>query len=423
MQTNLLEPTQACDVVVVGGGIVGLSAAYELASRGSDVVVIDRDTIGTGCAVGSAGHIVPSHVVPLAAPGAVRKAVRALIRRDGPLSMRWSMGPRLWSWLAGFVRSCTSEAVASAAPALSELGALSTRMIDEWISANGISCDQRRDGLIDVYGQEQAFEAARLAAEAVRSWGVSVDVLDAQGVRELEPALNDSTVGGVWFPDDGIVHPAKFLDGLKAATEARGVTLLSNVELIDVATTSNVIETLSTSRGDISPRHVVIATGAWTGGLAKFLGEKIPVIPGRGFSVTVDRPEQGPRRALLLGEKHIAIGPMGDELRLSGRFELGYFGTTPLPDRIDQIERLARSRLRLDERLTVRETWAGLRPVTPDGVPIISQSSRWENVTIATGHAMTGLSLGPGTGRVVAQLVHGEPTDIDTTRFSIARFQ
>jgi D-amino-acid dehydrogenase len=126
---------------------------------------------------------------------------------------------------------------------------------------------------------------------------------------------------------------------------------------------------------------------------------------------------------MLLGEKHVAVGPMGDQLRLSGRFELGHFSTTPDPKRIAEIERLARTRLDFDEQLTVRETWAGLRPVTPDGVPIISRSSRWENVTIATGHAMIGLSIGPGTGRLVSELVTGTPTTIDSSRFSISRFQ
>jgi D-amino-acid dehydrogenase len=126
---------------------------------------------------------------------------------------------------------------------------------------------------------------------------------------------------------------------------------------------------------------------------------------------------------MLLGEKHVAIGPMGDQLRLSGRFELGRFGTTPDPKRIADIERLARSRLDFDEQLNVRETWAGLRPVSPDGVPIISKSSTWDNVTIATGHAMIGLSIGPGTGRVVAHIVAGDQAEFDTGRFSIARFQ
>jgi D-amino-acid dehydrogenase len=422
MRTSLIDSSTA-DVVVVGGGIIGLSVAYELASRGRDVVVIDRDMVGAGCAAGSAGHIVPSHVVPLAAPGAVRDAVGALIRPDGPLSMRWTMGPTLWRWLASFVRSCTSSGADSAAPALAALGALSATLINDWIAENDISCDRGPGGVIDVYGQERAFEIARSAAEVVKSWGVSVEILDAVGVRTLEPAVNDSTVGGVRFPDDGVLHPQRFLEGLASAAERRGVTLVSGAELVAVGTTSNVIDSLRTTRGEISARHVVFATGAWSGALAKLLGEKVPVVPGRGFSLTVDRPTQGPRHGLLLGEKHIAVGPMGDELRLSGRLELGRFDRTPIPRRIEQIERLARSRLLLDERLTVRDTWSGLRPMTPDGVPIISRSSRWENATIATGHAMIGLSLGPGSGRLAAQLVAGEPTDVDTRRFSVARFQ
>jgi D-amino-acid dehydrogenase len=193
--------------------------------------------------------------------------------------------------------------------------------------------------------------------------------------------------------------------------------------MFGILTSDRTITKLETTGGPIEADHFVIAAGAWTGRLAGVLGEKIPVVSGRGFSLTADRPERGPNHAMLLGEKHVAVGPMGDRFRLSGRFEVGEMDTTPIAKRIAGIERLARTRIDFDETLTIRGTWAGLRPVTPDGVPIIGRSTRWDNVTIATGHAMIGLSIGPGTGRLVAQLVTGEPTDIDASRFSIARFQ
>lgn len=411
------------DVAVVGGGIVGLSSAYELARAGFDVVVIDRDAIGAGCAIGSAGHIVPSHVVPLAAPGAVRSAVGSLVRKDGPLSVRWGMGPSMWGWLATFANRSRGRDLDASAAALSSLSALSVRLIDEWIDRHGIECHQSTLGLLDVYGDEQAFEGAVHHAMQAEGYGVNVEVLDGPAVRTLEPAINNTAIGAVRFPDDRNMNPAQFLSGLRGAVESLGVTLRSDTELVDIKTSDRTVTSLSTTKGDIAAQYVVIATGAWSGRLAKMLHEKIPILPGRGFSVTVDRPLNGPTHAMLLGEKHVAIGPMGDQLRLSGRFELGRFGTTPDPKRIADIERLARSRLDFDEQLNVRETWAGLRPVSPDGVPIISKSSTWDNVTIATGHAMIGLSIGPGTGRVVAHIVAGDQAEFDTGRFSIARFQ
>jgi D-amino-acid dehydrogenase len=411
------------EVVIVGGGIVGLSSAYELASRGFDVVVIDRGDVGAGCAEGSAGHIVPSHVIPLAAPGAARHAIESLLDREGPLSVRWGMGPRLWRWLVAFARSCRQADLDAAAGALSDLGTLSVALIDAWIDGLDIPCYRRTDGLLDVYGDQASFEVAASSAELASLHGVAVEILDGATARSLEPALKTSVIGAVRFPHDGNLDPAKFLDGLRRATLAAGATLLSGVEMRGLTSSGRSITKVDTDHGPIGAGHVVIAAGAWSGGLASTLGEKIPVVSGRGFSLTADRPAVGPRCAMLLGEKHVAVGPMGDKLRLSGRFEVGEYGSTPDPRRIAQIERLARTRLDFDDPLIIRETWAGLRPITPDGVPIVSASSRWDNVTIATGHAMIGLSIGPGSGRLVAQLVAGEPTEIDSTPFSLARFQ
>jgi D-amino-acid dehydrogenase len=165
-----------------------------------------------------------------------------------------------------------------------------------------------------------------------------------------------------------------------------------------------------------------LAAGAWSGNVARRLALRLPILPARGLSLTVERPDIGPRRAMLLGEDHVAVGPMGGELRLSAWFHLNNFDTFPTLDWITRLEAIARRRVRLDSPLIVRRRWAGLRPVTPDGVPIIGASTRWSNVTIATGHAMTGLTLGPGTGRIVAQIVCGERTDIVIDRFAPGRF-
>lgn len=411
------------DAAVVGGGIVGLSSAYEMAQRGLDVVVIDKDEIGRGCAVGSAGHIVPSHVIPLAGPGAVRTAVRSMLDPDGAVSVRWRGGPALWRWLIAFARKSREQDLDGAATALSELGGLSVSLIEEWITTHRIECHRQTDGVLDVYGDRSALASAVAHAHRAEEHGVSIAILDGSQVRSLEPALTDAVIGAVWFRDDQSVDPGRFLDGLVTATASAGVTLRSQTTLLGISAPADTIDALYTSTGKVRTRNVVFAAGAWSGRMAGLIGEKVPVVPARGFSMTVDRPEIGPTRAMLLGERHVAVGPFGDHLRLSGRFEVGEFGTRPSPRRIAQIDKLARSRLHLDDQLTVRSTWAGLRPVTPDGVPIISRSNRWDNVTIATGHAMIGLSIGPGTGRLIAEMVAGEETDIDTDRFSIARFQ
>jgi D-amino-acid dehydrogenase len=419
-RSNGPSPHGRADVVVIGAGIVGLCSALELAERGRDVVVLDRGPIDGGCAVGSAGHLVPSHVIPLAAPGALATAVDGLVRRNGALSVRWTMSPSFWRWLAGFVRSCTSRSVQTAAPALGELASLSTEIWDDWI-------ERRRqrvaaDGLLDVYADRGAFEHAAEHADELRRWGVAVQLLDGRQAAELEPALLEPVAGGVLLRDDRNVHPEEVLADLIDRVASTGVQLSPHAEVVDFSTEDGRVTNVLTTRGDVAATEVVLAAGAWSGKVARLLDQRVPMLPARGLSVTVERPRVGPRRAMLLGEDHVAVGPMGDELRLSAWFQLNNFDTDPTLERIRRLETIARRRLRLDEPLVVRRRWAGLRPVTPDGVPIIGRSTRWTNVTIAAGHGMTGLTLGPATGRLVAQIVGGEPPAIAIDRFSPGRF-
>jgi D-amino-acid dehydrogenase len=408
------------DAVIVGAGIVGLATALELARRGRHVAVVERGAIDGGCAVGSAGHLVPSHVLPLAAPGALTEAASGLLRRDGALSVSWSAAPGFWRWIAGFVRSCTRRSVATAAPALTALARLSTEIWDEWLDDSGATV--AADGLFDVYTGGRAFDRARRHADELRRWGVAVDVVDGATAVALEPALREPVAGAVLLTDDRSVRPAAVLPALIRRAAATGADLIAGADVVGFVTVGDRVSAVETASGDVAARHVVLATGAWTGAVARLLGERVPMLAARGLSMTVARPQLGPRRTLLLGEDHVAVTPLDDELRLSAWFQLNNFDTTPSLERIERLEALARGRVHLDPTLDVRRRWAGLRPVTPDGVPIIGPSARWRNVTIAAGHGMTGLTLGPGTGRVVAQLTCGERPDIALDRFSPRRF-
>ena len=408
-------------VAVVGGGVVGLCSAWEIARRGRPVVVLDREEIGAGCGIGSTGHIVPSHVVPLAAQGMVRAVLDTVLKRHGQVSLRLAASLSYWRWVAEFLTSCTRHNVASAAPALSDLFELSMAPIAELESLAGL--DVSRDGLLDLYADSGAFERACRHAEELGDYGVRYAIADRAQVLALEPAVTDSVVGAVHYLDDASVHPARFLEALTDAAEGHGVVGVPGVEVLDVHGHGGRVTTLRTSHGDLAASHVVVAAGSWSARVGAMLGERIPVLAGRGFSVTFDRPRTGPSRALLLGEAHVSVGVHGDEMRLGSGFQLGATDRSASQLRLDRLAQAARTRLRIDGDLRVRRPWAGLRPVAPDGVPIIGPSSRWQNVTVATGHAMIGLSTGPGTGRLVAQLVAGEATDIDIGRFSLARFQ
>ncbi|MYC84953.1 MAG: FAD-dependent oxidoreductase [Acidimicrobiia bacterium] len=410
------------DVVVVGGGVVGLCSAYELAAHGRQVVVIDEGPIARGSAAGNAGLITPSHLIPMAAPGVMSGVVRGMIRRTGPVTVRPSIDPSYLRWMVRFARNCNSRAADAGTVVLRALGFRSADLVAEWIERDEIKCDYRKLGLLYVYGDEAAFAAGRHEAETMERYGVTIERYDTAQIRELEPALNEEVLGGFRCVDDAGLDPARFMSGIVSVLSARGVVFVPHTRLLDFRTSGGTVDRLVTSRGDLTADEVVIATGAWTPRVASLLGESVPIQAGKGYSMTVAAPRQGPRNNLLIGDRWVAVNPIGDKLRLSGWLELGRLDTRPSLRRLAQVEANARSRVRLDPELTVLERWAGLRPVTPDGLPMIGRSSGWRNVTYAVGHGKLGLSHGPLTGRLVAQIICDRPTDLDLEPFSPRRF-
>jgi D-amino-acid dehydrogenase len=203
---------------------------------------------------------------------------------------------------------------------------------------------------------------------------------------------------------------------------AMGAEVHENTPVTGFESAGGKVRVVKTSTGEFEAQHVILAAGAWSPIVARDLRLNIPVQPARGYSLTASAIQNMPRQALILGDRRVAVSPFGDLLRVTGRLEVGEFSTTPVPRWIQRLEEFAREYIRLDEKLEIKETWAGLRPVTPDGMPIIGRSPHHSNLTVATGHAMLGLSLGPGTGQVVAELVSGKDTAFDLSPFGMERF-
>lgn len=414
-------PTES-DVVVIGGGVIGLCAAYELSRHGREVVVIDKGPIARGSASGNAGFITPSHVIPMAAPGVLAGVIKGMIRRTGPVVVRPSLNPDSLRWIVRFMRFCNRKAAHSGSLVLAALGFRSAELITRWIAEEGIDCGYRPDGLLNVYGTPASLESGRREAAQMRRYGVGIETLGSKEIRELEPSLNKEVLGGFLCTDDAGLNPGRFLDNLADVLRARRVRLIPDTELLAFQGASGTVQRLVTSGGNVVADQVVIATGAWSAGIASLLGESAPIQPGKGHSMTVAKPSTGPRHNILIGDRWVAVNPMGDRLRMSGWLEFGRLDTRPSIRRLALIEVGVRSRIRLDPQLTVLERWAGLRPITPDGIPIIGWSRRWKNVAYAVGHGKLGLSLGPITGRLVAQILCGLPTDLDLEPLSPGRF-
>jgi D-amino-acid dehydrogenase len=415
--------TTKSDVLIIGGGPVGLSCAYYLLRSGRKVTLLDAKEIGKGSGSGNAGHIVPSHIIPLAAPGVVTNALKWMLDpAHSPFGMKVSLNPNYLSWLLKFVFACSKGNVQRSINPLNELGQLSAKNFAQIIAEENFDCSYQEKGLLFLYKTEEAFKGGKHEGKFMQKHGIPVSVYNKSEIHEVEPAALDDVIGGVHFTGDSHLNPAIFLKLLSDRVRAMGCEMFENTPVTGFESAEGKVRVVKTASAEFEAEHVILAAGALTPSVARDLKLNIPIQPARGYSMTMSATKQMPGHALILGERRIAVSPMGNVLRFTGRLEVGNKSMTPNPIWIQRIENSAREYLRLDEKLDVKETWAGLRPTTPDGVPIIGRSPRHSNLILATGHAMLGLSLGPGTGQVVAELVNGQTTAFDLSPMQLERF-
>ncbi len=415
--------TTKSDILIIGGGPVGLSCAYYLLKSGRKVTIIDAKEIGKGSGSGNAGHIVPSHIIPLAAPGVVTSAIKWMLDpAHSPFGMKVSLNLNYLSWLLKFVLACSESNVQRSIQPLNDLGQLSAKNFAQIVAEEKFDCSYQEKGLLFLYKTEKALHDGQHEGEFMQKHGIPVSVYDKAKIHEVEPAALDDVIGGVHFTGDAHLNPAVFLKLLRERVRAMSAELLKNTFVSGFETANGKITKVKTSAGDFEAEQVVLAAGALSPSVAKNLKLNIPIQPARGYSMTMSATKTMPSHALILGERRVAVSPVDGLLRFTGRLEVGNYSMEPNSVWIQRIENSAREYLHLDEKLDVKETWAGLRPTTPDGVPIIGRSPKHANLFLATGHAMLGLSLGPGTGQVVAELLNGQEPTVSLSPMRLERF-
>ena len=415
--------TTKSDVLIIGGGPVGLSCAYYLLKSGRSVTLLDAKEIGKGSGSGNAGHIVPSHIIPLAAPGVVTSALKWMLDpAHSPFSMKVSLDPNYLIWLLRFTLACSQTNVLRGIAPFKELGQLSAKNFAEIIAEENFDCHYRQAGFLNLYKDSKTFDEGRHEAEFAQKHNIPVGVYDKAKVHEVEPAAREDVIGGVHFTGDAHVNPGLFLKLLGERIRAMGADVHEHMLVTRFESAGGKVRVVKTGSGGFEAGQVILAAGAWSPIVGRDLRIKILIQPARGYSLTASAIQNMPRRALILGDRRVAVSPFGDLLRVTGRLEVGEYGTTPNPKWIARLENFAREYLRIDEALDVKETWAGLRPVTPDGLPIIGRSPKHDNLFLATGHAMLGLSLAPGTGLVVSQLLNGQEPAVSLMPMRLDRF-
>lgn len=409
-------------VVIVGGGVIGGFTAWYLAESGHRVTVIDKGGFGGGCSHGNCGYVSPSHVMPLARPGQVRNGLRGLFTRGAALRIAPSKLLQLAPWLLKFASRCNPRAMLDAGRACHPLLASSAALYRELIERQGLDVEWRAEGLLFVFRDQHGFdEYAALDAWLRTNFGVPAEPLAGQALTDFEPALKPGLAGAWLYRCDAQLHPGKLMSELRRLLLSAGVTIREHSPFTSFETRQGRATAAVTGTGVVVADEFVVATGAWTPLLAKELGTRLPIQPGKGYSITMRRPKLCPRYPMILEECHVGITPLDSAYRIGSTMEFTGYDDTLDRRRLNFLRTGAAEFLREPTADPVEEEWCGWRPMTADGIPYVDRAPRLGNVWIASGHSMLGVSMGTGTGRLVAELISGQSPHLDPAAYRIRR--
>src|SRR5688572_11728398 len=400
--------------VVVGGGIIGLSSAYYLNKKGWEVTVLDKTDLLDSCSYGNLGMIVPSHFVPLAAPGMIAQGIKWMLNSRSPFYVKPSLNRELISWGLKFVKSATQQNVERAALPLRDINLLSKKLYEELATEPGFDFAFEQKGILMYYKTEKVAEEEVHLAEKARSLGLDVVALNREEVQALESTKLD-VLGAVHYRCDAHLYPNKLIPQLISYLKTAGVQFETGSAVQKIITSQGKVKKTITTSGEHDADVFVLAGGSWLPQLAKMAGTHLPLMPGKGYSFTDEQPSEKLNIPAILCEARVAITPMDGRMRYGGTMEIA-----PVNDKINskRVEGIVQSipkyfpsmQLTMPEK---KDTWFGFRPCTPDGLPYIGYAENIPNLLIAGGHAMSGLSLGPATGKLVAELAAREKLSMD----------
>jgi D-amino-acid dehydrogenase len=395
-------------IAVVGGGAVGLCCAWSLARRGADVVVYERDRVGSGCSLGNTGWICPGLSAPLPAPGVMGAALRGMLRPGSPVLIRPLFGPAFLRWSWQFWRACAPERYRAGLAATVALSRRTFELFDR-MRAAGVEFEMHSSGMVVAALTEAGLEeyAAMLRDAQAAGYDGEVRVLDGDAVRELEPAASEAVVGGVHAPAERYVRPEGFTQGLAEALRRGGAEVREGVEVHD-------LEQLD---GDA----VVVAAGVWSRRLLESAGVRLPMEAAKGYSVTARGTGTVPRHAYYLAEAKVGCSTFGDAVRIAGVFDLTGLDVTLRRRRIETITRSAAAYFRDWQPQDVELEWAGLRPYPPDGLPVVGRVPGRDLLYTATGHGRMGVTLAPATGELLADVILDRAEPPELAPFGVAR--
>ncbi len=412
------------EALVIGGSAIGICCAYYLNRLGKTVTVIEKGEICSGSSYGNAGLIVPSYCIPMAAPGVISQALRWMFNPASPFYVKPRVNRDLLAWLWKFRGACNEQHVRKSIPVLRDLSFESLKLFEALAGIESLDFGFEKKGSLELFKTEKGLETAAGNFRLLREHGLEHEILDREKLQQITGGIRTTAVGGVFCPRDAHLIPDRFVSQLARRIETDGVRLLTSTEVLGFEINGRKVTAVKTTRGNLAAEEVVLAGGCWSALLARELQLRLWIEPAKGYSITYKRPSVCPAIPVVMAEAKVVLTPMDSALRLAGTLELAGFDQTIRQGRVQAILDAVSSYLPdIDPAsLELIEIWGGLRPCTPDGLPCIGRPTRYDNVIIAAGHGMLGISLAPATGKIVARLAAGEPPAFDLHALSPERF-
>lgn len=406
-------------IIIIGGGIAGLSSAYYLNKSGHQVTVIDKSDITSGASFVNAGYITPSHIIPLASPGMIVKGIKWMFNSASPFYMkpRWDPDFFRWSWY--FYKSSTPVKVAKAIPVIKDINILSRSLFEDIYASGDLGEFQlERKGLLMLYKTDKAGEDELEVAQKASFLGLEVKALDLAELKKLEPNVKLDVKGVIHYECDRHTTPTEFMPKMVKYLRNAGVDLKTNEEVLEISISGSRITEIRTSKASYNADEVVLAAGSWSSKISKQMKVKLPLQAGKGYSINVKKPTGISIPAVLM-EAKAAVTPMQGFTRFAGTMEFSGINDSIRKERVEAIAKAAKSYYPEIEISTEDKANAksGLRPVSPDGLPYIGRSKAYSNLVFATGHAMMGWSLGPATGKLVSEIIDNKKPAMDIAPF------
>ena len=405
-------------VIIIGGGIIGLCSAYYLQKEGHQVTIIDQSNMDGGASYVNAGYLSPSHIVPLSAPGVMKKGLKWMLNSASPLYIKPRLDSDFLKWTLAFNKSCNTNHVTKAIPAIKDISLMSQDLYDDIKRDESFTFHYEKKGLLMLCQTEKMLEEEVETARLAKREGLDAEEISVKELEILEPNVNLNVKGATFYKCDSHTTPQEFMDEMKAHLKAVGVTFYSNEKVEDLEVINRKIVSIKTNNQTFIADEFVLAAGSWSHILSKKLGLKLLLQAGKGYRINTNQ-NTGIQIPSILAEAKVAVTPMNGFTRFAGTMEIAGINHNINRVRVEAIANAA-TRYYPEIKLTSKEkenAACGLRPVSPDGLPYIGKSSKCNNLTIAAGHAMMGWSMGTGTGRLVSEIISDKKTSLNMTMY------